>query len=295
MKRKGCTKIISIKTMCWIFMMPVIVYLFIWKILPLIYTGYLSMTDYNPLKGRTADFIGIENYGSIFSDSSFFMALGRTVYFMVVATAIELILGLIVALLLDAGVKGEKQFRMIFLMPMVITPAVVGTIWYLLFHEKLGPISYLLNQVGLTGGLLNSSSTALNAIIISDIWHWMPFMFLLLNASMQNIDRDIYEAAQIDGVKWYQMIFKIKIPLLKGAIISTCILRSMDAFRIYDEIALMTGGGPGESTETTSMLIYKSAFKIFDMGYASALVVVLLIFTIVLYLLYMKFIKVDID
>ena len=120
-------------------------------------------------------------------------------------------------------------------------------------------------------------------------------MFLLLNASMQNIDHDIYEAAQIDGIKWYQMIFKIKIPLLKGAIISTCILRSMDAFRIYDEIALMTGGGPGESTETTSMLIYKSAFKIFDMGYAGALVVVLLIFTIVLYLLYMKFIKVDID
>ena len=114
MKRKGLKKIISIKTMCWIFMMPVIVYLFIWKILPLIYTVYLSMTNYNPLKRRTAEFIGFQNYGTIFSDSSFFMSLGRTVYFMIVATAIELVLGFIVALLLDAGVKGEKQFRMIF-------------------------------------------------------------------------------------------------------------------------------------------------------------------------------------
>lgn len=293
MRQTKMVKKNRINVVCWLFMAPVIIYLTIWKVFPLIYTGYLSLTRYNPLKGRGAILNGIDNYVSIFTDSSFFMSLGRTMYFMIVATAIELLLGTIAALLLDAGVKGEKQYRMIFLMPMVITPAVVGTIWYILFHEKLGPISYVLKAFGLSGGLLNNSSTALNAIILTDIWHWMPFMFLLINAALQNIDRDIYEAAQIDGIRWYQMIFKIKLPLLKGTIISTCILRSMDAFRIYDEIALMTGGGPGESTETTSMLIYKSAFKFFDMGYSSALVMVLLAFTIILYLFYMKFVKVD--
>ncbi len=138
-----------------LFMIPVIVYLLIWKAFPLIYTGYLSLTKYNPLKRQFLEFCGLDNFISIFSDSSFFMALGRTMYFMAAATAIELILGIIVALLIDVGIKGEKIFRVVFLMPMVITPAVVGTIWYILFHDKLGPISYLCKLIGLHSHLLS--------------------------------------------------------------------------------------------------------------------------------------------
>ena len=277
----------------WAFMAPALAYLFVWKIIPLAYTLFLSFTRYNPLKGRPPILKGAQNYLSILRDPEIFSALGRTLVFMVAATLLEFIFGLIVALFMDTGVKGTKVFRMVYIAPMVVTPAVAGMIWYLLFHEKLGAVAMLLRLFGVSSGLLNTASTSLLGIIITDVWHYTPFILLLLSAALTSIDRDIYEASTVDGANWHQQIFHIKLPQIKGAIISAVILRSMDAFRIYDEIAIMTGGGPGTSTETVSMLIYKQAFKFFNIGNASALVIILLIATMITYIGYMKFVDVN--
>ena len=209
----------------WAFMAPALIYLFVWKIVPLAYTLFLSFTRYNPLKGRPPVLTGAQNYLSILRDPEIFSALGRTLLFMVSATVLELIIGLIVALFMDTGVKGTKVFRMIYIAPMVVTPAVAGMIWYLLFHEKLGAVAMLLRIFGVSSGLLNTASTSLLGIIITDVWHYTPFVLLLLSAALTSIDRDIYEASTVDGVNWYQQIVYIKLPQIKGAIVSAVILR----------------------------------------------------------------------
>jgi multiple sugar transport system permease protein len=284
----------SRKFYLWVFLAPTLIYLSIWKFVPLAYTIYLSFTAWNPIKSRVPLFVGLQNYAQILSDPAFLHSLAITALFTLVATAIELLLGLAVALLLDdEGVIGKDVYRTVVLLPTVIAPAVVGTIWYILYHDTYGPLSYWFNVIGIEPGWLQNPRVALFSIILTDIWHWTPFMFLLILSGLQVVSRELYDAASVDGASWFQTLRFVKLPLLRDTIIVALILRSMDAFRIFDEIMLMTGGGPGESTETTSVLIYKSAFKFFQMGYSSTLVVVLLLVTLILYSGYMRYMRLD--
>jgi multiple sugar transport system permease protein len=215
------------------------------------------------------------------------------VAFTVSASLFELLLGLFFALLLDGKIRGGNLVRSVILLPIVIAPAVVGTIWYMLYHDTIGPIAHLARSLGLNIGFLRDPDVAMISIVITDVWHWTPFMFLILLSGLQVIPRDLYESAAIDGASYWQTLRFVKLPLLRNTMLAALVLRSMDAFRIFDEIFLMTGGGPGEATTTTSVLIYKSAFKAFQMGYSSALVVVLLVITAVLYVSYMRMVKTD--
>ncbi|PLS16132.1 ABC transporter permease [Bacillus sp. M6-12] len=271
------------KLYLWLFLAPAVIYLTVWKFIPLLFTVFLSFTSWNPLKGEPITFVGVQNFLYIFQDKSFLHSLTTTMFFLVVAVLIELMLGLCIALILDEGLRGENIYKTLLLIPMVIAPAVVGTIWYILFHDTLGPMSYIFGE-----GWLTDPDRAIYSIILTDIWHWTPFMFLLIISALQVFPRDLYEAASVDGAKWYHILWYVKLPMLRYTIVAAIILRSMDAFRIFDEIMIMTGGGPGNSTETTSLLIHKNAFKFFETGYASAMVVVLLIFTVMMYIGYMK-------
>jgi multiple sugar transport system permease protein len=273
-----------------LFLAPCVIYVFAFRIFPLLYSVYLSFNSLNILQSEVASYVGFQNYTNLVHDSRFYNSLKVTLFITIVATTVELILGLIMALLLNRDIKHNKIIRPIILIPMFITPVVVGTIWYILFHDTIGPINYLMSFVGIEHiNWFGSTSTSLISIIVSDVWQWSPFIFMILLAALQSIDQGIYEAALVDGSSGLKTFRFITLPMLRNSIIISIILRSMDAFRMFDKVFVMTAGGPGTSTEVLSLYIYKTAFTLYEMGYASALTIVSLILLSLIYLLFNRF------
>jgi multiple sugar transport system permease protein len=177
---------------------------------------------------------------------------------------------------------------------MFIATVAVGTIWYLMFHNQLGPINHLQRVLGITNfSWFNSPLNAFFTIVIADLWQWTPFVFILLYSGLQNIDQELYQSAKIDGASSIQQFLYISLPLLSKTILLTVILRSMDSFREFGKVYVMTGGGPGRATDIITMFIYRVAFTWFRMDQASALVIFLLLFITSIYVLFFLKLKKD--
>lgn len=259
------------------FLVPCLVFIFVLRIAPVFYTVGLSFTSLDWLRGVPARYIGLENYRSLIQNPRFVHAVGMTILFTALCTSGTLILGLLMALCLNQELPGRRVYRALVLLPMFVTPVAVGTIWFIMFHSQIGPINYILESIGLSGPRwLGSPFFALIAICVSDIWQWTPFVSLLILAGLQNVDVQLYEAAKVDGASDPKLFWHITLPMIRGVILVAIILRSMDAFRIFDKIYVLTMGGPGVATESASMLIYKAAFRWFQLGYAGAMVIILL-------------------
>lgn len=256
--------------------------------LPIPYTFYLSLHSYN-LVDRVFKFTSFRNYYTLITDPFFINAVQRTVLFTILSVSISMIIALGLALLLDKELKGKSLLQGIFLFPMFIAHVAVGTIWYIMFTPIISPVNYFLTLLGMSPVLwLSKPTTAFLSIVISDIWQWTPFAFILLYAGLQTINPTLYEAAKIDGASSFQIFRGITLPLMLGTIVIAAILRFMDSFRVFAKIYVMTGGGPGRSTETVSMLIYKRAFIFFELGESSAMVLVLLAGLSTFYLIAMR-------
>ena len=276
----------------WIFVVPGLVYIILLRLLPSLYTLILSFFSWNLIEDPAPIYAGMHNYIKAFSDASFLSSIWRTIVFTVCVTTLEFILGLVIALLFDRDFAFKNIARSTILIPMIITPSIVGVIWYILYNTTTGPINYFLGFLGINSiKWVASKDTALLSVIIMDIWHWTPFMFLLLLSALQVIPRQLYEAAIVDGASIWQLFWHVTLPLIKETAIVAIILRSLEAFRIFAEVYVMTGGGPANSTETMSMHIYKAAFNFFEMGYAGTMVVISLIMVMSLYAIYMRYIK----
>lgn len=272
------------------FLLPGFAYLVLVRLVPAVFTVYLSFTHWDLQQPAPPQFIGLRNYAALARDAGFLASLGRTLAFMLVATAIELALGLAIALLLNRPMALRRTIRTIVLAPMVITPVVVGMIWYILYHPTIGPLNWLLSLIGIgPAGWLTDPDVAPVAVVIADIWHWTPFMFLLCLAGLQTVPQEITEAAQVDGAGRWQTLWRIVIPAIGDTLAVAAILRAMEAFELFAEPYAMTGGGPGDATDTLSLHIYKSAFLFFDMGYAGAMIVVSVGILVLLYGAYLRF------
>lgn len=277
-----------------LFLLPGMLYLVVMRIAPALFTFYLSLTSWDLTKRGGPVFIGLQNYVDILHDKPFLDSIGRSLLFTVVATTIELVLGFLIALFVNREIMGKNVLRAALLTPMVITPSIVGVIWTIMFQSEVGPLNWLLSLVGIGPvGWLTSPSMAMISLIITDVWHWTPFMFLLCLSAMQMIPVDLYESAEVDGASRWQMLFEITLPMVRDTVVVAVILRSMEAFELFAEPFVMTGGGPGAATETLSVHIYKSAFMFFQMGYAGAMVVVSITILVAAYSLYWRFIKFD--
>ena len=273
------------------FLLPMVAYLILWRLLPLLYTVYLSLNDWNLLKARRT-FIGLENYVRLVSDVRFHDSLWLSFFFMLVATGIQTILGTGLALATDRSFRGKSVVQGALLLPMFLTPVAVGSIWYILFQPSIGPINYLLSFIGLGPyNMLGSGRTALWAIVIADTWQWTPFIYLLVLSALQGIPETVIEAAQIDRASDFVIVRRIILPLIKGTILVAALLRAMEAFRVFPKIYVMTGGGPGRATEASSILIYKTAFRFFEIGYASAMTIVMLVLLVMAYGFYLKIVR----
>jgi multiple sugar transport system permease protein len=225
---------------------------------------------------------GLGNFARLIQDNFFWTALAHTLIYALAALTLEFLLGLGLALLLDRNLRGRNLFRALLLVPMMLPPVVVGVTWRLLFNPNFGAINGTLKRFGVNTNALTwtaSPKLAMFSVIAVDVWQWTPFMFLILLAGLQAIPQEPYEAALIDGATPWQIFRDITLPLLKPAILIALLLRTMDLLRVFDQIFILTEGGPGFATETVSLYIYRTAFRFGDFGYAAAMSFVLLLIT----------------
>lgn len=216
-------------------------------------------------------FVGLANYRFLLHDARFWSALGNTSYFALLSVGCEIVLGLAIALLLDSRAPGRSLLRAAVLVPWAIPAAVSGKIWAWLWNPEYGVVTRLLpcrdvNWLGTPG-------YAIHAAVVVDVWKTTPFVALLLFAALRSIPEDLYRAAEIDGASALRTLVSITLPLLRPAILVALVLRTLDAYRVFDSIYVLTGGGPANTTETLSIYTYKTLMNEGDFGYGSTLAV----------------------
>jgi multiple sugar transport system permease protein len=272
-----------------IFLLPALLYVLAWRIIPALYTAYLSFTAYNLAYDPSVDWVGFANYARLAQESGLLSSFTITMEFTIIVTFAELGLGLSAALLFNRDMPMRNLILGIFLIPIVLPPVVVGTIWYILFNQFVGPIPYLLQLAhGPYIPWLTTPGTALFGLVLSDVWEWTPLMALLLLSALQAIPNDMLEAARMDGASGFKLFRFIALPQIAAMMAVAVGLRFMDAFRELDKVIIMTGGGPGTATDFLSMHIYRAAFKFFTLGYAAAIVVTALAFLGIIYGFYFR-------
>ncbi|MBZ9719284.1 sugar ABC transporter permease [Mesorhizobium sp. AD1-1] len=256
---------------------------------PMVYSLYISLTDYNPSHGGIARFVGLGNYAKAFFDLQYWHALGLTFVFVTLSVTSSLILAVLLSLLFNMRYPGFFLLRTIILIPMLITPIAVGIVWRVMMMPDLGVLNYILTVIGLQPQLwTSSSSTALLSIVLVDIWQWTPFMFLIVFAGISSLPKSPFEAAAIDGAGAIRVFFSITLPLLKPVIVIATLLRIVDAFRTYDAAFIMTRGGPDFATDLVSVYLQRVNFRVFDLGYGSALSWITLVILTVIILIFTK-------
>ena len=247
---------------------------------PLCYAFAISISDSDAVISSSFKFVGLKNYISVMTNSKFLAALGHTCFFVATTIILEFIIGFVVALLLYREGPGSRVFRLIFAVPLMVAPVVYGLKWRWLFADQYGIINALLNKLGFEAPLwFTQVSTSWVTIIVANLWLATPFVILVLLAGLGGLSEELNEAAAIDGANHIQTFFHIILPQLKPTILVILVIRLTDAFRIYDLVYILTGGGPGGGTEVLSTFIYKRIFSDwkFGQGSAAAFLVMLII------------------
>lgn len=273
------------------FLAPVLVVVGAVLLYPLLFVSRLSFFSYSLSRGLR--FVGWENYTTIARDQVFRVALKNTFVYTVAAISVELVLGFVLANVLNREFRGRDLVRAFLLVPMLASSIVSGIMWRFMYNPDFGIINYFFESLGLpTFVWTGSPSTALPSCIVVDIWQYTPFVMLLLLAGLQSIPREQYEAAMMDGASSWQRLRTITIPWLKPMILVVLLMRTMDSVKVFDQVYALTGGGPGISSLTVGVYAYYKGFRSFSLGYASAVSWVLALITLVISLFYIRSIKV---
>ncbi|MDR1535088.1 MAG: sugar ABC transporter permease [Planctomycetota bacterium] len=268
----------------WLLPSGAVIFILMLMIYPLGYTIYNSFTDWSLTHGDKVNFVGFRNYLDIFfRDDRFWGSVGRTIYFTGLAMVVEVILGVLIAVLFDAkDFSGKRVARSIMLMAMMATPVAVAMVWLLIFEPTAGVLNYLFKSSGLEALLggkqlwITDSSSVIPSLVLIDIWEWTPLIALIVIAGLATLSREPYESAMVDGATPFQIFFRITLPMIAPTIGVAALLRLIDCLKTFDIIYVMTMGGPGYSSETLNIYTYQMSFQYFNFGYASALLVVFL-------------------
>ena len=263
----------------WLFLMPVIIILFIAAFIPLLSGLYLSFQEYKlNMPSIPMRFIGFNNYIELFKDEMFIKSLQNNTIFAVLSVTVEMMLGVLLAMLLSEDNKISRGMITIVLIPMVIAPVAAGTLWRMMLDRTYGVINYLLSFIGITPiSWLGNPSIAIFTIIAVDIWQFTPYVTILVLSSIKAIPRSFFESARVDGSSSWTLFRKIVLPLSSPVIIVVMMLRFIDAFKVFDTIFVMTQGGPGNATQMLPTYIYEQGIKFFRVGYSSAIAVLFVI------------------
>lgn len=250
---------------------------------PTFYMFTLSFQKFNPSVDVPNEWIGLGNFARLLTDEKFHNALGNTLFFTGAAVGIEFVLGLSFALLVDKYIRRLNFIKTILMLPMMLPPVAVAITWKLIYQPQFGVLNDFLFRLGLPTGVWTSGAdSAMWAIIFVDIWEWTPFIFLMMLAGIASLPEEPYEAADLDGASAWQKFRDLTWPFLRPVVTIALLLRLMDALRLFDQVFILTRGGPASVTETLSLYIFRVALRFQDIGYAAAMSLFVLFSTIVL-------------
>ncbi len=256
-------------------------------IVPLLVALYMSFTDWSPTRGSllAASFVGFDNYADLLIyDTRFVEAVVRTLLLSVVCLSLEFCLGLGLAVLFLREFRGKAALFSAFLTPMMILPVVVGYTFWMLFQSN-GPINQIIDALfgaGAAPQWFRSPALAMTAVVVTEVWHWTPLFFLILLSGLNAVPENPVRAAVVLGASPRQIFWRVVLPMLKPVIIVAFVIRAMEIVKLFDEVFMLTRGGPGTSTETISLYIYKLAFNDFQLAYGAAAAFLVLVGTLVL-------------
>ena len=285
----------------YLFLLPAVTILALGLMVPLYNSLVLSFYDWNFGEAWAAkDYLGWQNFQRLLTDPAVWGAVRVTFIFGFWVVLLEMIIGVGLALLLEQPVRGASFFRTIFVLPLMIAPIVVGLIWRYLLDARNGVINYYLDAIGSAVPFLQNlgfdrqewladPALAMFSIVISDVWQWTPFIFMIALAGLQGLPSNIIEASKIDGANWLQMTWRIKLPMMRNILLIALLMRIIDVFRALEVIYIMTNGGPGSSTRVLSLLLFQTAFTSQDLGYAATIAVLLSVILIILSILLMLY------
>jgi multiple sugar transport system permease protein len=259
--------------------------------------GYAFVASLQAFRfGRPVGFVGLLNYQSLLADATFRGSLATTLLFTIAATAVEFALGMALALLLKDDLPLEGIIRSILIIPMIVAPVVVGIVWRLLYSTDVGLVGSVTQLLaGEPISVLASPALALPALILVDIWEWTPFMFLILLAGIQSLPQEPFEAAKVDGASPWGSFTQLLLPMLRPVIMVAVLIRAMDAFTVFDQVYVLTNGGPGTATEVATLLVYKAAFRFSQIGYAAAMAIALLVLVMALSLAIVRVLRDEVE
>jgi multiple sugar transport system permease protein len=279
----------------WALLLPLLVIILTVTGYPLISTVRLSFTDAS-LTGRhvAQHWVGFENYAYVFTDPDFGDAFRRTLYFTFVSVGFEILLGVLVALLLNREFAGRTIVRAIMVLPWALPTIVNAMMWRLIYNPEFGAWNALLSQLGLIDSYqswLGTPGTAMNMVILADVWKNYPLVAIIVLAALQTIPRELYEAADIDGAGPWVKFWKVTFPAILGPLSVALILRMIEAFKVFDIIYLMTRGGPADTTKSVSFFVYQESFAYLRAGSGASYAVTVALTSAVMIAIYIMLLR----
>lgn len=273
--------------------LPAMVLILVLGVYPLLDTFKLGFYDFSLLTGDET-FVGLKNYQTIFGDPLFWQSVKQTIYFMVISIIVQMVMGIAVSMLLNQDFKGRSFVRTLVFLPWAVPTIVNANTWNWIYHASYGALNRVLLGLGLIKEpviWLGKSSTALNMIIFADTWRVLPLYVVLLLAALQTTDTVLVEAAKIDGANGWKRFTNVYLPVMKPTILILLVMRTIQTFRVFDIIYVMTQGGPNNSTMVVSFYGYYQSFKYLNWGYGSAVSIVISLTVLLLSLFYLRLIS----
>lgn len=282
------------KNLAYAMVVPALAVVALLILLPLLYSIFLSLFDWRLLDmNRAKTWAGLDNYARLFTDKALRVALSNTVLFVVGSVSVELVLGFIVASALFNINQGRRLANAIILLPMIITPVITALLWRYLLDPQFGLVAQVMTLLGANGGIdvWGSSTLALPGLMVVDIWQWTPFVILVLHAGMLSIPVDHFEAAAIDGAGQLRIAWSIVLPAIMPQVLLVLLFRTMDTYRLFDTVFVLTRGGPLDATETIGLYTYRTGFSYTQMGYAMALSILILVTVAIISSFYVRLLR----
>ncbi len=284
---------LSDRAIAWLFVGPTIVLLLAVNIFPLIWTIRLSFTNFRANRpGKEVEWVGLDNYRKILTDPDTWASMQATAHFLFWTILLQVLIGFTLAWLINRKFRGSDMWTTIIVLPMMLSPAVVGNFWTFLYQPQIGLFNYIVSFFSgvdpSSFQMIGSVSLAPWAIVIVDTWMWTPFVMLICLAGLRSIPDYIYEAAEIDRASKLRQFFTITIPMVLPFLMLAVLFRGIENFKMFDLVVQLTGGGPGSTTELTSINLKREAFEKWRTGYASAYAIILFVTVFGLASIYVK-------
>ena len=258
-----------------VFVLPAVIFICVFLVLPALLAFGYSFQKYNMLKPAQKVFIGLTNYIDVLKNPAFYKSLFNTVYFAAIVVPLQTIVALGLALLVNKKLKTSKIARICFFSPVVTSMVVVAILWTFLYNKDSGLINSLLNSIGIQSQpFLLSEKQAMNSIIFMSIWQAAGYQMMIFLAGLQDVPEELYEAASLDGCNWWDKFKNVTLPCIKNVSSFVILITTIQAFKLFTQPYIMTGGGPNESTKTLAYMIYEQGFQYRNVGYSCAIAVI---------------------